>query len=335
MSDTLPLAVLDFVGIEHGEQPAKSIAGAVDIARAVEAAGYRRYWMSEHHNMSSLACSAPEVLIAHLLTLTSTIRVGAAGIMLPNHASYKVAETFRTLLAIGPGRVDLGLGRAPGTDPLAAHVLRRGIQSDVAREFPGQVAELLGFLGDGFPDDHPYSRLVTAPVVDERPEMFVLGSSGYGTSFAAVNGMRAVFAHHMSPELGVQALRQYRREFQPGVEQQPWSAISVLAFASDDPDAVARFEAGWALTMSNLRRNIREPLRPEDVAALAASQEFRSTPQSDGRMVTGRPDDVVKQLRDLQADAETDEVVLVTPTIDRPRRIASYEAIAAAWRAPS
>lgn len=110
---TLPLAVLDFVGIEHGETPVDSIAGAVEVARAVEAAGYRRYWVSEHHNMTSLACSAPEILISHLLTLTSSIRVGAAGIMLPNHTAFKVAETFRTLLAIAPGRVDLGLGERP------------------------------------------------------------------------------------------------------------------------------------------------------------------------------------------------------------------------------
>jgi luciferase family oxidoreductase group 1 len=126
IEESLPLAVLDFVGIEYGEGAAASVVGAVGIARAVEAAGYRRYWVSEHHNMTSLACSAPELLTAHVGAHTSRIRVGAAGIMLPNHASLKVAETFRTLLAMYPGRIDLALGRAPGTDPLTAHVLRRG-----------------------------------------------------------------------------------------------------------------------------------------------------------------------------------------------------------------
>src|SRR6201994_2682233 len=209
----LPLGVLDFVGIESGESASASIAGAVGIAQAVEAAGYRRYWVSEHHNMTSLACSAPELLIAHVGAQTSTIRVGAAGIMLPNHAPLKVAETFRTLLAMYPGRVDLALGRAPGTDPLTAHVLRRGQVTDPGAEFPGQVGELLAFLGEaGFAPDHPYARLVAAPVIDEVPEFFVLGSSGYGTKFAAVNGMNAVFAHHMSPEFAVDALKAYRRE---------------------------------------------------------------------------------------------------------------------------
>jgi luciferase family oxidoreductase group 1 len=328
---TLPLAVLDFVGVEHGEQASGSIAGAVEVARAVEDAGYRRYWVSEHHNMTSLACSAPEILTAHVLGATSTIRVGAAGIMLPNHAPFKVAETFRTLLAIAPGRVDLGLGRAPGTDPLTAHVLRRGQQVDVASEFPGQVAELLAFLGDGFPPGHPYAALVAAPVVPDRPDVFVLGSSGYGTQFAAVNGMRAVFAHHMSPELAVDALRTYRREFRPGVQDEPWSAVSVLAFASDDPASLATFEAGWRLTMANLRRGVREPLRPEEVEALASSPDFAALPRDDGRMVVGPPGEVAAGLRAIQERTQADEVVVVTPVIDRTRRIESYRAIAAAW----
>jgi luciferase family oxidoreductase group 1 len=331
MSDTLPLAVLDFVGVEHGERASDSIAGATEVARAAEAAGYRRYWVSEHHNMTSLACSAPEILTAHLLGATSTIRVGAAGIMLPNHAPFKVAETFRTLLAIAPGRVDLGLGRAPGTDPLTAHVLRRGQQVDVAGEFPSQVAELLAFLGGGFPEGHPYAPLVAAPVVPDQPDVFVLGSSGYGTEFAAVNGMRTVFAHHMSPELAVDALRRYREDFRPGVEERPWSALSVLAFASDDPRQRNRFEAGWRLTMANLRRGVREPLRPEEVDALADSPQFADLPRDDGRMLVGTADDVVKGLRSLQEQSRADEVVVVTPAIDRASRIASYRAIADAW----
>ena len=277
---TLPLSILDFVGIEHGEQPYDSIAGAVGLAQAAEQAGYRRYWVSEHHNMRSLACSAPEILTAHVAAHTSTIRVGAAGIMLPNHAPFKVAETFRTLLAMHPGRIDLGLGRAPGTDPLTAHVLRRGMTADVAAEFPGQVAELLAFLGEGFPPGHPYAPLVAAPVVADRPQVFVLGSSGYGTRFAAVNGLATVFAHHMSPEPAVELLRAYRRDFDPGPGGAvPWSAMSVLAFASDDPGDVAEFEAGWALTMQNLRRGVREPVRPEQVRALAGSEAFPCAPR--------------------------------------------------------
>ena len=335
MTDTLPLAVLDFVGIEYGESAHDALQGAIGIAQAVEQAGYRRYWVSEHHNMRSLACSAPEILTAAVAARTETIRVGAAGIMLPNHSAFKVAEVFRTLMALHPDRIDLGLGRAPGTDPLTAHVLRRGIDVDPAAEFPEQVAELLAFLGDGvgFAENHPYGRLVAAPVVDEVPQLFVLGSSGYGTQFAAVNGMSAVFAHHMSPDLAVPALKQYRQQFRPRQDgATPYSAMSVLSFASDDPDAVAEFEAGWTLTIANLRRGIREPLRPEQVREYARSPEFRRDSR-DGRMVTGEAKAVVERLLELKSEAEVDEIVVVTPNLDRTRRTASFRSIADAWRA--
>ena len=331
--DSLALSVLDFVGIEYGETAHESIAGAVGIAQAVEAAGYRRYWVSEHHNMASLACSAPEILTAHIGARTERIRVGAAGIMLPNHTSLKVAETFRTLVAMYPGRIDLALGRAPGTDPLTAHVLRRGMSADPAAEFPSQVGELLAFLGDGFPVGHPYEKLLVAPIVPERPQVFVLGSSGYGPRFAAVNGMSAVFAHHMSPDLAVDALRAYRREFTPRSDgDEPYSAMSVLAFASDDEDSVADFEAGWTLTINNIRRGIREPLRPELVREFARSEEFRRRTATDSRMVTGSAKVVAERLLEMKAIAEVDEIVVVTPSVDRGRRRESYRAIADAWR---
>jgi luciferase family oxidoreductase group 1 len=331
---SLPLAVLDFVGIEYGEGASAALKGAAGIAQAIEAAGYRRYWVSEHHNMRSLACSAPELLTAYVGAQTERIRVGAAGIMLPNHAALKVAETFRTLLAMYPGRVDLALGRAPGTDPLTAHVLRRGLRTDAGAEFPGQVAELLAFLGDGFPADHPYAPLVAAPVIEERPELFILGSSGYGTQFAAVNGMSAVFAHHMSPEIAFQALREYRRDFTPRTAGgTPYSALSVLAFASHDEESVLEFEAGWALTMRNLRRGEREPLRPEEVRDHARSAKFRASRHPDGRMVTGEPKIVAERLLEMKEQARADEIVIVSPSLDRQRRTDSYVALADAWRA--
>jgi luciferase family oxidoreductase group 1 len=338
LEESLPLAVLDFVGIEHGEGAAASVAGAVGIAQAVEAAGYRRYWVSEHHNMTSLACSAPELLTAHVGAHTSRIRVGAAGIMLPNHAPLKVAETFRTLLAMYPGRIDLALGRAPGTDPLTAQVLRRGMVTDPAAEFPGQVGQLLAFLGDGFPAGHPYAQLVAAPLVEEWPELFVLGSSPYGPRFAAVNGMSAVFAHHMSPELAFEALREYRRSFTPRTDGgsphggSPYSAMSVLAFASDDDEAILDFEAAWTLTIQNIRRRIREPLRPEQVRDFARSEQFRASRRDDGRMVTGEPKAVAERLLEMRQLAQADEIVVVTPSLDRERRTGSYVALADAWR---
>ena len=232
-----------------------------------------------------------------------------------------------------PGRIDLALGRAPGTDPLTAHVLRRGMVADPAAEFPGQVGELLAFLGDGFPAGHPYAQLVAAPLVQERPELFVLGSSPYGPRFAAVNGMSAVFAHHMSPDLAFEALREYRRSFTPRAEGGlPYSAMSVLAFASDDDEAVIDFEAAWTLTIQNIRRGIREPLRPEQVRDFARSEQFRAGRRDDGRMVTGEPKAVAERLLEMKQLAQADEIVVVTPSLDRERRKGSYVALADAWR---
>jgi alkanesulfonate monooxygenase SsuD/methylene tetrahydromethanopterin reductase-like flavin-dependent oxidoreductase (luciferase family) len=175
--------------------------------------------------------------------------------------------------------------------------------------------------------------LIAAPVVPERPELFVLGSSGYGPRFAAVNGMSAVFAHHMSPDLAFQALREYRRDFTPREPAgSPYSAMSVLAFASDDDEAVLEFEAAWGLTMQSIRRGDREPLRPEVVRDLARSAEFRTGRRDDGRMVTGTPKVVAERLLEMKEQARADEIVVVTPSLDRERRKGSYTALADAWR---
>ena len=170
-------------------------------------------------------------------------------------------------------------------------------------------------------------------MVPERPELFVLGSSGYGPRFAAANGMSAVFAHHMSPDLAFQALREYRRDFAPRAEGDlPYSAMSVLAFASHDEEAVLQFEAAWALTMQSIRRGDREPLRPEVVRAFARSKEFLADRSDDGRMVTGEPKVVAERLLEMKEQAGADEIVVVTPSLDRERRTGSYTALADAWR---
>jgi luciferase family oxidoreductase group 1 len=216
---------------------------------------------------------------------------------------------------------------------LTAHVLRRGTNANAAADFPQQVAELLAFLGEGFPEDHPYAKLIAAPVVDELPDIFVLGSSQYGPSFAAVNGMGAVFAHHQSPEIAFDVLQAYRREFRPRTaDGAPYSAMSVLAFASDDDDAVFEFEAAWTLTLQNLSRNIRTPLRPEQVEEFARSDEFRGRRRDrDSRMVTGSAKLVVERLLEMKERAQVDELVLVTPSLGRARRTESFVSIAEAW----
>ena len=174
---------------------------------------------------------------------------------------------------------------------------------------------------------------LSAGIIYEIPELFILGSSEYGPKFAAVNGMSAAFAHHMSPDLAFEALRGYRRDFTPRTDgATPYSAMSVLAFASDDNEAILDFEAAWTLTIQNLRRGIREPLRPEQVRDFARSADFRASRRDDGRMVTGEPKAVAERLLEMKELAQTDEIVVVTPSLNRERRIGSYVALADAWR---
>lgn len=336
MDSALPISVFDFVSITEGQTAAEAIADTVAVARAAEVNGYHRFWIPEHHNSTGLGFTSLEVLIEHLATATSTIRVGAAGVMLPNHSPLKVAEVFRTLEALHPGRIDLGLGRAPGTDPVTAFALRGG-KPEGQGDFPQLAAMLMAFLGDGedFPDDHPYRQVIAAPVIDTDPEVFVLGSSGYGTSFASVNGMGAVFAHHMSPDLAVDALRAYRADFRPGHLERPWSAMSVIAHATDDPDEALAATAAWTLLIDNLRVDERGP-RPDydTIAAYSSSDAFRqarsTTPD---RVFAGPADDVVERVRALAAEAEVDEVAFIAPLPGRQRRIDSLAALAKAWHA--
>jgi luciferase family oxidoreductase group 1 len=335
VDSALPISVLDFVSIIEGQTAAEAIADTVAVAQAAEVAGYHRFWIPEHHNSSGLGFTSLEVLIAHLAAATSTIRVGAAGVMLPNHSPLKVAEVFKTLEALHPGRIDLGLGRAPGTDGVTAFALRGG-KPEGQGDFPQLAAMLMAFLGDGsdFPDDHPYRQVIAAPVIDTNPEVFVLGSSGYGTTFASVNGMGAVFAHHMSPELAVPALRSYRADFRPGYLAKPWSAISVIAHATDDPDEALAATAAWTLLVDKLRVNERGP-RPgyEAIAAYSTSAAFRQAQAGmPDRVFAGPADEVVERIRGLATAAEVDEVVIVSPLPGRQRRIDSLAALAKSWQ---
>lgn len=272
-------------------------------------------------------------MIGHIALQTATPRVGAAGIMLPNHAAFKVAERFRTLLAMPSGRIDLALGRA-----LAPTRRRRTYCGAVCeRTLPRSSRRRTPSCSPSSAMDSPRgtrtSHRSSHPVVHERPEVFVLGSSAYGPNFAAVNGLRAVFAHPMSPEIAVDVLREYRRDFTLRVEgDAPHAAMSVLAFASDDVQARREFEAAWALTMPNLLRGVREPLRPQEMQAYARSGACTDGEVDNSRMVVGEPMMVVERLLELKAAAQADEIVVDTPGLGRVRRADSFTAIADGWR---
>ncbi|TQS44162.1 LLM class flavin-dependent oxidoreductase [Cryptosporangium phraense] len=324
------VSVLDFVGIPYGGTAHEAIEASVSLARSVEQLGYRRIWFSEHHNSPTLACTAPELLIARVGAATTTLRVGAGGIMLPNHAPLKVAETFRTLEAMFPGRIDLGLGRAPGTDGLTALALRGSEEKVMGNEFPQLMGSLLAFLTDGFPSDHPFAQVQATPVVPTSPELWVLGSSEYGARFAAVNGLAASFAHQINPELAGPVLRAYRRDFRPSqFLDAPRSSVSTIAFASEDAAEVDEFAAFWTLNMAKLRSGRPSPTSPEEVKEFAASPSFPAAREAmAGRLTVGPPDEVVSGLKALLEDTEADELIIATPAPDYAARLRSYELLA-------
>jgi len=192
------LSVLDLAPVAEGSSAGDALRNSVDLSRAVERLGFHRHWVAEHHNMPGIASAAPAVLIAHLADATSTIRVGAGGVMLPNHASLAVAEQFGMLEAMHPGRIDLGIGRAPGTDPLTARALRRTDLAFTEDEFPAQLVELLGYFSGRFPEGHPFRHVTAVTALGYSPALWLLGSSDYSAHVAGVLGLPFSFAHHFA-----------------------------------------------------------------------------------------------------------------------------------------
>jgi luciferase family oxidoreductase group 1 len=321
------LSVLDLATIADGSTPADALRQTIDLARAVETMGYHRLWVAEHHGMPAVASSAPAVLIAHLAGATSTLRVGSGGVMLPNHAPLVVAEQFGTLEALHPGRIDLGLGRAPGTDQVTARALRRTADLG-ADSFPEDVVELVGyFLGSG---DHPRA----IPGEGYLPEVWLLGSSVFSANLAGILGLPFSFAYHFSPQYLEPALEQYRATFRPSVllpEPRAMVAVSVLCAPSGDE---ARWLAGpGQLSALRLRTNRLGPLpSPEEAAAYPYSPAERDLVDSlSASHLVGDPATVRRGLADLAAATGADELMVSTRVFGYADRLRSHQLVAEAW----
>jgi luciferase family oxidoreductase group 1 len=236
------LSVLDLAPVVTGSTPARALQGAIELARLADRLGYTRYWVAEHHNMPGVASSAPAVLIAHAASATERIRVGSGGVMLPNHPPLVVAEQFGMLEALHPGRIDLGIGRAPGTDPLTARALRRSEVSLSAEEFPRQLGDLLSFFTGEWPAGHPYEQVTAVPGKGYRPEVWLLGSSDYSAQVAGLLGFPFSFAHHFSPANTDAAAALYRERFTPSSTlDAPHLSLGVSVVCAERP----RTPAGW------------------------------------------------------------------------------------------
>ena len=263
------LSILDVSPVSSGSNSAQALLNTLDLARLTDRLGYERYWLAEHHNLPIIASSAPEVMIGHVANVTERIRIGAGGIMLPNHAPLKVAETFRVLEALHPGRVDLGIGRAPGTDPVTATALRRSQDGLKAEDFPQQFAELLAFSGEGFPEDHPFRSVIAMPSDVGLPPIWLLGSSGYSARAAGEMGLGYAFASHFSPADPAPAMRAYRESFEPSEDfEHPSAILAVAVICGETSEHAERLATSMELAWVCMRSGISGPLlSPEEAMA--------------------------------------------------------------------
>ncbi len=331
------LSVLDQSTIVSGRSPDASIRESLALARHCDALGYHRYWVSEHHNSDSIVGTAPEVLMAAIAATTSRIRVGSAGVMLPHYSALKVAEQFRVLEAIAPGRIDLGVGRAPGSDMRTAYALNP--HADAASEFPQQVQDLQAWVG-GRPlqEGHPFAAIRAHPMGPTTPEMWILGSSDYGAQLAAHFGLPYAYAYFFSDGRGVeQALDLYRRHYRPSERHpRPEATICVWALAADSEAEAWRLFKTREFWRIGFEQGIRKPLvTPEEAGDWPYSDAERATIDALRRKAfVGTADALHPRLAGLATGLGLDELVIVTWTHDAAPRHRSYELLAQAFGLP-
>jgi luciferase family oxidoreductase group 1 len=325
------LSVLDQSPISEGSTGSQALQNTLDLARLADALGYHRYWVAEHHGGPMLAGPSPEVLIGPIASATSRLRVGSGGVMLPHYSPYKVAESFSVLAGLYPGRIDLGIGRASGTDPMTTHALQRDRSRALPDDFPQQLAELLAYFEDTFPRSSPLARL--AKVLPGRPELpqpWLLGSSPQSAVWAAELGLPYAFADFINPS-GAEAARLYQRSFRAGVRlEEPVTAVAVWALAADTAEEAERLAASSRMAFTMLRRGRLIPVPPPDVALRFLAQEGDAM-SARRRSILGTGPEVRAGIEEVAAAYGADEVIVVTITYDHGARRRSYELIADAF----
>ncbi len=327
----LPISILDLTPVPSGSSPADAIRNTVDLARHADRWGYSRYWVAEHHNTPGMACPAPEVMIGHIAAATEHIRVGSGGVMLPNHSALRVAEGFRVLEALHPGRIDLGIGRAPGTDSVTAFALRRAPVD--GSEFPNQLAELFAFAGDGFPDDHPFRTVSAQPAEVDLPPVWILGSSDFGAQVAAAFGLGFAFARHLNPRGAADALRVYRQGFTPSARcPAPRTILTVSAIAADTVERAEQLALSLALGVVRMRQGRPDKLpTPQQAADHDWTEAERDQLRRYRRaQMLGTASDVRDGIAAVVDETGADEVMVMTSVHDHGERLRSYELIAQA-----
>ena len=324
------LGVLDQSPIAEGSTPAQALHNSLDLAELTDRLGYHRYWVAEHHATPALACAAPEILIGAIAPRTRRIRIGSGGVMLPHYSPLKVAETFSSLSGLHPERIDLGLGRAPGTDPMTMLALQRDRRHAPGDDFIEQLVELLGLLEDRLPPNHPFARHAgTLPGLPERPEPWLLGSSPQSALWAAELGLPYSFADFINPQ-GAAIAADYRGRFVDSERlAAPLVSVGVIAICADTDEEAERLAASSRMMLSLLRQGRLVEIPPVEKALRYL--ETRSPGKSDRRAVIGSPEQVRTGLEAVAAEYGADELLVLTITHDHAARRRSYELIAEAF----
>jgi luciferase family oxidoreductase group 1 len=333
----MKLSILDQSPVPAGFTPADALHNTIHLARAADSLGYERYWIAEHHAIETLASPAPEILIARVAAETSGIRVGSGGILLPHYSPLKVAEVFRMLHALSPGRIDLGVGRAPGSGALEAFAMQRErTQRRQTEDFPEQLTELLAFLNHDFPPEHPFSRIKVSPEMPGSPEVWLLGSSAWSAEVAAQFGLPYAFAHFIGPEQTVAALAHYHAHFKPSKYLRQPRAIVTLGVVCADTEAEAqRLSASTKVLTRRIRLGgERRPVpTPEEAikelaAAGAGADPFTWDASEWPRYLVGDPEQVSGKLKGMARDLQMEELMILTVIHDHEARVRSYKLLA-------
>ncbi|HEY4820210.1 MAG TPA: LLM class flavin-dependent oxidoreductase [Xanthobacteraceae bacterium] len=329
-----PLSVLDLSPITTGHSGATALRNSLDLAQLADRLGYTRYWVAEHHNLPSVASSAPDIMIGQIAALTRRMRVGSGGVMLPNHAPLMVAERFKVLEALFPGRIDLGLGRAPGTDPLTSVALRRRQDMRDEDDFLERFQELMLIETRGFPEGHPFRNVRAMPADVPLPPIYLLGSSGYSAELAAAIGAGFSFAHHFSTHDAVDAMTSYRAHFKPSPAlSRPHAILAVAVVAADTDEEAERLAATIDLNFVRRQKGEYLPLAsPEEALAYDYSPIDRERiRQGRERLFVGAPKTILARLLPFIAATHADEVMITTMIYDHAARRHSYELMAQAF----
>ncbi len=326
-----PLSILELVRVTQETDARGALMNARDLAAHAETWGFSRIWVAEHHNMAGIASAATSVVLAHLAQGTRTIRVGAGGIMLPNHAPYVIAEQFGTLARLFPGRIDLGLGRAPGTDQLTLRALRR--PPEAAENFPQDVLELQAFLAPAGPGQ----RIQAVPAAGTEVPLWILGSSHFGAMLAAELGLPYAFASHFAPDHLIAALDIYRARFKPSEQlDRPYAVVGVNIIAAESDDDARRLATTQQMSFANIFRGARGLSQPpiDDIETYWTPMEKAQAQRMLARSIVGSPDTVRKGMAALIEETQADELIVVSDVYDHVRRLRSIELIAEAAELP-